>query len=275
VIGEDTEEQASLYVLGMLASDEARKFEAAMAADSELADLVGRLETGAAAFAFTAPPRDPPPALRRRIMDRIRPEAPLASRIAWLPWALAACLAVLLGVFAYKRYEHRLMIADFLVRDRAQQAELDRAQGSEVALQRRLADAQDQNADLLAQLNAARGEVADLRARNALANIKIAMLASTLKSAPRAMAVVAWDGSAQRGIVKTLYMPAAPADQDYQLWIIDPDYQQPVSAGVFDPGQGANFEPLHPISKAGKFAISLEKRGGSPTPQGPIVLVGG
>jgi anti-sigma-K factor RskA len=59
VIGDDTADDASLYVLGLLTPEEARKFQAMLAADPELAELVGRLETAAAALAWTAPPREP------------------------------------------------------------------------------------------------------------------------------------------------------------------------------------------------------------------------
>ncbi len=275
MIGEHTEEEASLYVLGLLPREEAGRFEAAIASDAELAALVGRLETGAAAFAWTAPPRDPPEALRDRIMDRIRADepglakvlTPFPSRHPGLPWALAACLALFLGWSAYDQYHMRLIVDAFKLRDGLQQMELDRVQTRQAALQNRLAAA-------LALVSADGKQIADLNARNALSEVRIAALSSMVKDAPQAMAVIAWDGAAQRGIVKTLNLPAARSDQDYQLWIIDPGYKQPVSAGVFDPAKGANFGPLHPISKAGKFAVSLEKKGGSPAPQGPVVLVG-
>jgi anti-sigma-K factor RskA len=289
VNAEQTEEQASLYVLGLLPPDEARSFEAAMAADPELASLVDRLEASAAALAWTAPPIEPPPGLRARIADRIEREGPERSNVIvpfprisyWLPWAAAACLTVLAGWLAYDRYHLTLLVYGFLNRDRIQQQELDHVQTQRIALQNRLDSALSQiagdekaNASLEAQMSTLRSQVADLNARNALSQIKIATLASMLKNAPQALAVVAWDPGAQRGIVQTLNMPHARSNQDYQLWIIDPDYKSPVSAGVFEPGKQENFQPLHPISKADKFAVSLEKKGGSSSPLGPIVLMG-
>jgi len=280
VIDEHTEEEAALYALGLLPPDEARRFEAALAADAELAALAARLETGAAAFAFTAPPRDPPPALRGRIIEevlRVGPPnrvIPFPLRAPWLPWAIAACLAFVAGRFSFEQYRLHLLSDDFLLRDRAQQRELDRVQALDVSLQSRLDDALGRLAAYWKDKAALEAQLADLRSRDALSQIKIATLASMLKDTPQAMAVVAWDGGAQRGLLKTANLPAAGANQDYQLWIIDPDYKQPVSAGVFDPAAGARFQPLRPISKADKFAISLEKKGGAPAPQGPIVLVG-
>jgi anti-sigma-K factor RskA len=227
-----TEEEASLYVLGMLPPEEARKFEAAMAADPELAQLAGRI--------------------RRKERELANVLVPFPGWKPWLPWAAAACLATAVGCLVYDRYHFELLVAAFLLRDRINQEELDRVH---TAL-------------------AVDGREGGLEARDGLSQIKITTLASMNKEAPQAMAVVAWDGATQRGIVKMLNMPAAGSDQDYQLWIIDPDQPQPVSAGVFDPGQTAGFQPAHPISKAGKFAISLEKKGGSPAPREPFALVG-
>ena len=283
------EEEASLYVLGMLPADEARRFEAAMAADAELARLVGQLETGAAAMAAMAPAREPSPALRGRIMAQIQAESKEPVRkivqfrtvTTWLPWAVAACLALSTALLAYERFHLRLLVDNFLLRDRLQQGELEHVQTRETMLQQRLDNAladraatNSEKAELQAQLSSLNREVADLKSRDALSQIKIATLSSMIKDAPQAMAVIAWDGAAQQGILKTLNMPAARPDQNYQLWIIDPNNKQPVSAGVFNPAANSRFQPLHPISKAGKFAISLEKQGGSETPLGPIVLVG-
>jgi len=289
VIGEHTEEEASLYVLGLLPPEEKRRFEAAMEANAELAELVGHLETGAAALAWTAPPRVPPPALRERIKASIAAGVtqqrtvvvPFRGIKTWIPWAIAACIAIWAGGIAFNRYHLQLLTNALLIREHNQQVEIDGISTIRNGLQDRLnatlARAISEgklNAELQTQLDTVRGQVADLQARNALSEVKLATLASIMKDNPQAVAVVAWDLTSQRGILKTVNMPAAQPDKDYQLWIIAPDYKEPVSAGVFDPTKGANFAPVRPISKADKFAISLEKKGGSSEPQGPIVLVG-
>jgi anti-sigma-K factor RskA len=272
------EVDASLYVLGLLPPDEASRFEAAVASNPELAGLVASLETGAAALAWTAPPRDPPAALRGRILARVKQEetdlasvlVPFPGLAAWIPWAIAACLMVIVGCLSYDRYHIKLLVDSFLLRDQRQQIELDHVQSQRLELQNRLDDALSR----LAADDSLRSQLAALKARDELSQIKIATLASLLKDAPRAMAVVAWDADSQRGILQPLNMPHKRPDQDYQLWIIDPGYKTPVSAGIFDPAARANFAPVQPITKANQFAISLEKKGGSPAPEGPIVLVG-
>lgn len=285
---EHVQDQAALYVLGLLSPEEARKFEDAMERDPELLALVGRMETGAAAFALTAPVKTPPAALGARILDRVKQGpalenvvVPMPGRGTWIPWAIAACLALCTAWLGYQRYHLRLLVDSFVIRTHLQQAELDHVHTREAALQTRLDSALANtlatvklNADLQAQLKSLRGQVAELASRDALSQVRIAALASLVKGNPQGIGAVAWDNSSQRGILKTAGMPAPRANQDYQLWIIDPDYKAPVSAGVFDPAKGSTFAPDHPIQKADKFAVSLEKKGGSPAPQGPIVLVG-
>jgi len=285
VIDESVQDDAALYALGLLSPEEAARFEAAMAGDPEIAALVAQLETGAAALAAGVPAIEPPEGVRDRIMAQVRQPANVTAfrqTFAWVPWTIAAGFAVLAGHYGYERYRLDIQEAAFVIRDRNQQGELDRVQALDLALRKKLDDAvarlaasEKNSSALQAEIDGLHHQVADLQARDALSEIKIATLASQLKDDPKALAVIVWDGGAQKGILQTYFMPNAQPDEDYQLWIIDPDYKTPVSAGVFNPEQGSRFQPIHRVSKAEKFAISLEKKGGSETPQGPIVLVGG
>lgn len=59
-------------------------------------------------------------------------------------------------------------------------------------------------------------------------------------------------------------MPVAPENQQYQLWaIVD---GQPVSLGVYDQQAKEQMQKMAVVNAAQAFAITLEKRGGSPTP---------
>ncbi|MDQ6809146.1 MAG: anti-sigma factor, partial [Verrucomicrobiota bacterium] len=75
--------------------------------------------------------------------------------------------------------------------------------------------------------------IARLEHRDLLAQTQIAILSSKLESAPKAQAVVLWDAQKQEGVLKVIGAPVTAKDRDYQLWIVDPRYQQPVDAGVF------------------------------------------
>jgi len=81
------------------------------------------------------------------------------------------------------------------------------------------------------------------------------------------------------GVLKLTNVPQAGAGKDYQLWVIDPKYPAPVSGGLVPVNAEGiarvSFAPDRPISRADKFAISLEPAGGVPKATGPIVLLGG
>lgn len=298
MIDEATEEQASLFVLGLLEPQEATEFKARLVRDGELAELVARLEAAAAALGRNVPPSPPPPALKMRLLGEIRPAA--ASVSAWQTfsaprWALAASFALLAGaagmglLYGHADREakdlkeelqaNQSALSKSQFRARQFQARIAQIQADEGStektretLQAELKAAQKDAQILRTELESTRQTVATLQARDELSQIKIATLTSLIQKTPNALAVVAWDGGRQRGLLKTSNMPARP-DQDYQLWIIDPAYKQPVSAGTFQAQGAAQFKPMQPISKATKFAVSLERKGGVPERVGPIVLI--
>jgi anti-sigma-K factor RskA len=99
-----------------------------------------------------------------------------------------------------------------------------------------------------------------------------------LGNSPAALAVAVWDPTREQGVLAVSKLPALASEKDYQLWVIDKQYPSPVSAGVFvvDPVTGEAhivFRADKPVKSIAKFAVSLERKGGSPSPEGPIVLV--
>ena len=123
-----------------------------------------------------------------------------------------------------------------------------------------------------------RHRIARLQERDVLAQIQIASLSSKLGNAPNANAVVVWDEKKQRGVLKVTQLPRNAADHDYQIWLVDPRYKNPVDGGVFhvakDETLRVPFHPAAPVRAAQGFAISLERKGGVPKAEGPIVLLG-
>jgi anti-sigma-K factor RskA len=118
-----------------------------------------------------------------------------------------------------------------------------------------------------------------LFAQGTLADYKIATLASLLGNSPQAVAVAIWNPASQEGVLTVQKLPALAADKDYQLWVIDPQYSIPVDGGVFkvDPTTGEGrlvFHPNRPVQTVAKFAVSLERKGGVPKAEGPMVLIG-
>lgn len=138
-------------------------------------------------------------------------------------------------------------------------------------------------ADLTRQLEETRGRIAQLTAdlvvERDLADYKISVLASLVKDNPQAVAVALWDPGKKQGVLKVDKLPALAANQDYQLWVIDPQYKDPVDGGVFtvDPSTGIgkfSFTAKQPVNVVNAFAVSRERKGGVPKAEGPIVLLG-
>lgn len=230
-MNEPLEEQASLYVLGLLEERESAAFEKQLHDDADLRALVDDLDQAAAAFAHNAPARSLPPELRERILGQVSSSKAVAfpRRGRWVPWAIAAALA---------------LTCSYLVAERG----------------------------------GLRKRIVRLEERDLLSQVQIASLGSKLDNAPNANAVVVWDEKKQRGILKVTQLPANSADRDYQLWLVDSRYKDPVNGGVFhvanDGTMNVPFEPSTPVREAQGFAISLERKGGVPKAEGPIVLLG-
>ena len=110
MISEEQQDQAALYALGLLGADEDAAFESELRANAELRDLVRELREAAGDLALTAPSLLPPASLKERVMGEIATEtkrvAPTPTQRAsfgWIPWAIAAALAVFCGLLAIGR----------------------------------------------------------------------------------------------------------------------------------------------------------------------------
>jgi hypothetical protein len=216
---------------------------------------------------------------------------------AWVPWLAAAALAVAAlwsrhlylstrGEYALLRERQRL--AQEAIEQERRTNQLAQSEIESLRAQRRLAqEALDETRAKLAdasRLLADSGrQIADLdaklKAEGDIAHFKIATLASMLGNSPAALAVAVWDPNREQGVLSVSKLPAVAAAKDYQLWVIDAAYPAPVSAGVFavDPVTGEAhvvFRADKPVRSIAKFAVSVERKGGAPEPEGPIVLLG-
>ncbi|HEV8660634.1 MAG TPA: anti-sigma factor [Thermoanaerobaculia bacterium] len=96
--------------------------------------------------------------------------------------------------------------------------------------------------------------------------------------APTASARVFLDPAQRRAFVFFNGLPANPNDKSYQLWIIRADQVAPQSAGVFNVDKSGNASlvvqnlPVETNIKA--LAVTLEPKGGVPSPTGEKYLVG-
>jgi anti-sigma-K factor RskA len=236
MISEEQQDQAALYALGLLGADEDAAFESELRANAELRDVVRELREAAGDVALTAPLQLPPGSLKQRIMREIamkteeRTVVPLRrAPLAWVPWAIAAALALFCGLLA-----------------------LDR-----VRLERQLVD---------------------IRAADPLMQTTFFTLAPSAPAPADAKATVAWQPGRQSGVIRISNLPAPQPGKDYQLWAVDAEHKDPISAGIVRVDNNGvaqiRFKPVEKAEHVKAFAISLEREGGVPKKEGPILLVG-
>ncbi len=294
------EDLAALAALDLLTPAEQAEFTAALAEHPELAAIAASLRSTAAELAHTAPAAEPPADLKIRLLKTIAGDAraaraPIvtASRSTilpfptWIGFATAACFACLAAYFAQAYFNQSALNSAF--RDQQNLADLSlRSTKNQLAAerliaQRELADAAKRAADTAALITTLESRLAETKqqlfAQGTLADYKIATLASLLGNSPQAVAVAIWNPASQEGVLTVQKLPALAADKDYQLWVIDPQYSIPVDGGVFkvDPTTGEGrliFHPNRPVQTVAKFAVSLERKGGVPKAEGPMVLIG-
>ncbi len=307
MIEERTEELASLYALGLLSAEESAYFEDLMLSKPELAPLVVEFQEAAAALAHSAPVIAPPPAVRSRLLAAIQSEIPApessaasatslpsssASHGSWFPWAMAAGLAILTGFLLFDRAQLQQNIGSLQAAKTNAERDVTNLRKLGEASKDRIAtlstDLQSLNTahqttvhdlgELQAEHNKTLGELADLKNQDQLSKLRIATLSSKMNNSPQTVGSVAWDGDKQRGVLTLEKIPPAGPAQDYQLWIIDPQYPQPISGGIVHVDENGDarivFKVEVPIHAADKFAVSRERKGGAPSAQGPIVMMG-
>ena len=294
------EDLAALAALDLLTPAEHSEFTAALAEHPELAAIAASLRSTAAELAHTAPAAEPPADLKIRLLKTIAGDASAArapivtaSRSTilpfptWIGFATAACFACLAAYFAQAYFNQSALNSAF--RDQQNLADLSlRSTKNQLAAerliaQRELADAAKRAGDTAALITTLESRLAETKqqlfAQGTLADYKIATLASLLGNSPQAVAVAIWNPASQEGVLTVQKLPALAADKDYQLWVIDPQYSIPVDGGVFkvDPTTGEGrliFHPNRPVQTVAKFAVSLERKGGVPKAEGPMVLIG-
>jgi anti-sigma-K factor RskA len=195
-----------------------------------------------ACVAWLAPVRQPPAALRRKLLQTVQAQQP---KRAWLPLSTWAAIAAMLILGA-------LAVVEFRERHRAI-AQLD-------ALDRELT-ARNENY---------------LRALTIVgtAGTRTISLTPTAPAAPKVNAY--WNEIA--GLLLTgRGMPAPTTGRTYQLWVV-PKKGIPISAGIFDPdAQGRALlisQPQATQANAAALAITQEPAGGVPQPTSKPIWVG-
>jgi anti-sigma-K factor RskA len=215
------------YALDALDDDETRAYEEHLAGCTICQDNLAALSGTMVQLAFAAPPVDPPPALRERILAAARAErqspAPAAPPVPAVPetnvvpfrprrWepstrtsiaavvAIAACLVIGLGIW-------------------------------NVSLSNQLDNARSASAPTTVPIEGADGSV-----------------------------VVAGNN----GVLVVSNLEEAPVGKTYEAWVIDGETARP--AGTFGGGGTVAVKLEHPVRNGSVVAVTVEREGGSEQP---------
>jgi anti-sigma-K factor RskA len=94
-------------------------------------------------------------------------------------------------------------------------------------------------------------------------NVTVVNMVGT-QVAPKSSANIYWDSASSNVYLVVKNMPKLPSDQQYQLWaLID---NKPKDLGVFDATDDKVILKMKNTQKAQAFAITIEQKGGSPSP---------
>ncbi|MDN3205579.1 anti-sigma factor [Algoriphagus sediminis] len=93
---------------------------------------------------------------------------------------------------------------------------------------------------------------------------RVEMVGETLPMQTDAKVDVFWDRQAQEVFVAVNNLNSLSADFDYQLWAIGED--GPIGIGLVDPGEKFTLQQMQAVADAGAFAITIEPKGGSESP---------
>jgi len=236
MIPEELQDQAALYVLQTLDAAESASFENELTRNAELRTLVFEMREAAADLSRTAPVQQPPAELKRRILSEIALEKQSASSTGPAKRSRIWLPWAIAALF--------IGFCGILTVDHFR-------------LQRELATA---------------------RGSDPLSGATLVTLASPNGELLDAKATIAWQANRQTGVITITNMPPAGRGRDYQLWIVDAIHKDPISAGIIivDSNGVAHFrfKPEQSVAQVKAFAISLEREGGVPKREGPIIMIG-
>ncbi|MEI6949361.1 anti-sigma factor [Paraflavisolibacter sp. H34] len=263
-----------LYVLGLLPEDEAEKVGQLAALFPQIREEIDRITDALAGAAAAAAPT-PSPGLKAAVLGRLSeleqeeghvparvvpmveepatpaPIIPLPTKRKGPNYWLAACILALVLCTGF--------IINLLLVNNQSEIRLALQQQQMDSMKARQASGRE-------QLLAYRRTV-DMMHSPDYSKVRL----TQVPGMPTAEAQVFWNKKTGDVYLSDLSLPGAPPDKQYQLWaIVD---GQPVDAGMLQGEKGVAHK-MKSFPKAEMFAITLERKGGSQTPEGKMYVAG-
>ncbi|MBL0328660.1 MAG: anti-sigma factor [Bacteroidetes bacterium] len=234
------------YLLGELSEQERVELEAMAKKHPEVKAEIELVEATMMNFAAKTPPAGLKQKIAAQLTFSETTVIPLEQKKNKFPtWLVAACFALLIGSSAYN------IILMNQLNDTKEQLAVVKTENEKFAV------------DFEAQ-SKSYGEMAQEMAVLMHPENKKIMLKG-MEISPSSMAAIYWNQNTNDVYINVNSLPVPSADKQYQLWaIVD---GKPVDAGVFTmTSDSASIQKMKSISGAQAFAVTLEKKGGNPTP---------
>lgn len=231
------------YVMGLASELERAEFERLSNLYPELVAARRKFEERLEGYASdNAVP--PPPEIKGKVLEAIGKSSntvPMQDqqRTSPLPGIIAGAAAVLLIVMGYLYYQAKQANKDLTDTNDRLKVSLDTTRN----ILQRIVDEQ----------------------KNVVSNPNVTVVNMVgTQVAPKSSANIYWDSTSSNVFLVVRNMPKLPNDQQYQLWaLID---NKPKDLGVFDATNDNVILKMKNTQKAQAFAITIEQKGGSPSP---------
>ena len=298
---EDYKQLLALEAVGALDEEERARLDGHLSSCAECREELRDLTDAAASLLYTVAPVQPSPELRAGILARVHGAEPAAAFVAPSEVADPAQAVdpseargrardndarldprtLLGGVSLWQLFAWRPALGFGAAAAAVALVLLGLAT---LSLWNRNQSLSAEVASLSARLREAEGEMSGQREQLARARavedvlnapaVRVAEL-SGKTPAPQAHAMLAYDRATGRAVVMATGLPPCPEGHAYQLWLIADN--KPLPGGTFkaDAQGRANMnDRLPPDIAAPTFAVTLEREGGVPAPQGDVFLLG-
>lgn len=260
-----------LYITGLSSEEETQQVELWADQYPEVKAEIEELQNVMEAYAL-AQAIQPDEALKEKILNKIQPDASVKDKVfsriqptqepfpvikntgvveekmrsipSYYKWAIAASIIFLTGslILNYTFYNKYKSANNQLVT--AQQ---------KLQEQQQIAEAMNKDLEVMKDKNA------------------LPVVLNGTENSPQALAKIFWMKNTGDVYIDPTNLPEAPSGMQYQLWaIVD---GKPVDAGMITTEKGVyRIQKMKSFGKAEAFAITLETKGGNPTPKGEMIV---
>jgi len=238
------------YVLGLASAEEMTEFENMCLRHPEVLQARTNFELALEKKALEGAVA-PPSALKQAIFNELKKEGKVVTMqepvpvrsLNWLKYAAAACVILLAGSIYWN-----------------------------ITLTNKNRQLQNDYEGTVAKLGDLEKDLKMITQNQA---IKMAVMKG-MPDVPGAFATVYWDTTSKDAYLLINNLPVPASDKQYQLWALMDG--QPIDLGVIDNEHFIKQDRLLLKAKntqnAQAFAITLEKKGGNPTPEGKMIVLG-